>query len=205
MDPRMRRVGVLAAATLAVALGSSQTARAQELTTWSLTTDHRKSSSEQPTVYEVLSSSMRLTGESRSSRAVPFELHALRVRDGRVIAEFHSKAFDAIPNSEVRIPRQALPAESWFGEGQPVDPQGFVEARKAVPGESAVTSAMDYIINGVFPDKPLDWKQRELVYLVVVPATGNSGREAVVINHEEQYSVVTNPLLVVYPAEGRDR
>lgn len=170
-------------------------------------------SASKATVFQVLSQSLVVRGESDRAGRVAVDLYAVRVRGGKVIAKHRSAESFAVEAGRVaRVPESALPSQSWFGEGQLADPDGLVTASKGVPEESAVTKAMDYVINGVFPDKPIDWREREMVYLVAIPACDGSSKacagsdeRSVVINHEEQYSVVTNPLLVVYPANGRDR
>jgi hypothetical protein len=113
-------------------------------------------------------------------------LYAFRIRDRSVVAKFRSQPFEVEPGRTIRVPKSAIPSPKWYGDAPLADREGFLPAQKPVPAESAAQEASRYVINGIF-EKPPDWEQRELMYLVAIPALDGSNED-----------VGAGPMLVVY-------
>lgn len=104
-------------------------------------------------------------------------MFTVRIRDGRAVASHQGKAFEVAPG-ETYYPSIALvvPDRRFFGGEAYVDADGIVDAAKPVPAnhgsdENPIpgSSAVSFVVNGYFPDKPPDWRSRDAVYLVAVP------------------------------------
>lgn len=114
-------------------------------------------------------------------------MFTVRIRDGRAVASHQGKAFE-VPPGETYYPSIALvvPDRRFFGGEAYVGAGGIVDAAKPVPAhhgsdENPIpgSSAISFVVNGYFPDKPPDWRSREAVYLVAVPGDLELRRSAV--------------------------
>lgn len=114
-------------------------------------------------------------------------MFTVRIRDGRAVASHQGKAFEVTPG-EASHPSIALviPDRRFFSSEAYVSPDGIVEAGRTVPADHGTvenpmpgSSAVSFVVNGVFPNKPSDWRNREAVYVVAVPADPELRRSAV--------------------------
>lgn len=114
-------------------------------------------------------------------------MFTVRIRDGRAVASHQGKAFEVAPG-ETFYPSIALvvPDRTFFGGEAYVSADGIVDAGRPVPADHGTvenpipgSSAVSFVVNGYFPDKPPDWRSREAVYVVAVPGDPELRRSTV--------------------------
>lgn len=114
-------------------------------------------------------------------------MFTVRIRDGRAVASHQGKAFEVAPG-ETFYPSIALvvPDRRFFGGEAYVDADGIVDAGRPVPADHGTdenpipgSSAVSFVVNGYFPGKPADWRNREAVYVVAVTADPELRRSTV--------------------------
>ncbi len=102
---------------------------------------------------------------------VALVLHTFEIKDGRTISKFESKAFTPPSGRQWVLPQEYQPGIPVF---QHVSPDGLTATRKSVPVDVGVAEPGEFVINGVFSNKPAGWEEMTAFYFVVVPAKSTS-------------------------------
>ena len=129
-----------------------------------------------PSVRDLLAAALTVQLEGDPDRPIALVLYTFKVANGAVVSKYRSGTFSIQPGSATRIPAAALPAAGWFGDTAPAEPEGFLLANQAMPGDAAARDPMRFIADGIF-FKPADWKRREMVYLAAIPALDGSSKD----------------------------
>lgn len=120
----------------------------------------------------ILENALRIQTETR--RPLSLVLHVFRIRDGRVVAKHRSDAFTYQPGQPVYGNLTFLPAEKFYGGEAYAGPEDVIEASRSVPASDGVTQPARFVVDGIFPNKPDDWGEREAVYVIAVPASSRT-------------------------------
>lgn len=120
---------------------------------------------------EVLEQGLRV--QLDGDRPVMLVMFYVKVRDGRAVAEYRGRPFEAAPGREYACCRSGVvvPDREFFGRAV-VDGDHLVSAPESVVASEAGTpkGAAAQIVDGVFPERPDDWQKGEAIYVVAIPA-----------------------------------
>ncbi len=131
-------------------------------------------------LHELLDGALVLRCDCR--RPVRVVLYVFRLRAGKVLGRFRSSVFATRTEGTGALylsGKGLLPPPSFFGAKALAGPDDILPAARAISATIGVDDPGRFIIDGVFPDKPADWRERDAFFLLAMPADPALQRDAV--------------------------